>query len=194
MPRGKSIEAEEFRKQLEKELNKAGRSANAKLQRIKGHYKSQQYFAGKELTRRLDAAGFLTEKGLVSYSGKGKTTEELQYILRAVENFNKSKTSTVKGIEDVKAKTKRSLGEIAKNVPDKALTKLADIFGEKMVDEDKLPGSATVSIIDWAIDRRKNRDDFISEMEKQIQFAHDNAIKRDLSKIYTKYVKPFISR
>lgn len=95
----------EKKEDLYKQLQKNVRSANAKLQRLRGHFGTEFGWAGQRLIDKLNipAINGITEKGYIRYN-KNLSTTQMRAIIKATNEFAKSKTSTVKGVRENIAK------------------------------------------------------------------------------------------
>ena len=101
--------------QLLKETEKLAREVNSRLSSLSRHFKTPTY-ATKKLKRRLSTnlyKSWSIKSGRVKVKKNANETQ-LIYINKTLNNFLNSKTSTFKGIQDIKRKTiekfKTSLG------------------------------------------------------------------------------------
>lgn len=81
------------------EFEREVKRANALLQRLQGHFNKKNIFSAKTLLSRLSMKKIdgLTEKGFIKYN-QNLTKFQKEAILKAVRDFNKTETSTVKGV------------------------------------------------------------------------------------------------
>lgn len=118
-----------FDKQIQAQLTKEVKRANALLQRLQGHYGTKETYASKKLYKTLSQKQLIgtviTEKGYIKFN-KNLSESQARYILKAAQKFNTSKTSTVKGIELQKEATKRSI---------KAMLSSDEVFGQDMAED-----------------------------------------------------------
>ena len=93
-------------KALEKELKKLGRKANKKLLILEREFGKENMFASKLLKSRLDTDKLKgwTRAGRVRTSVSDKNITQVKAEIKAIKEFNESKTSTPEGIKEVKAK------------------------------------------------------------------------------------------
>lgn len=163
------------REEIIKKLSTEGRRANAKLQRIEGYYGSKQIYAGKRLYSRLaskNLSNFITPKGLISFSAKGKTDFEIKALLKALENFNASSTSTVSGIEETENKIIKGLERETEITTEKA-QKVKEYFRSK--DDDGK--SKDIKYEEYLIakeiltEKKGSYDDLVLEIKK---YSNDN--------------------
>lgn len=103
---------EQEHEKLYKELSTQVRRTNAKLQRLRGHFGDDPGWAATRLLNKLsiDVLNAVTEKGYVKYN-KNLSNRQMKAILKATDSFLKSKTSTVKGVQENMAKIKSGLKE-----------------------------------------------------------------------------------
>lgn len=118
----------EKKEDLYKQLQKNVRSANAKLQRLRGHFGSEFGWAGQRLIDKLGipAIDAITDKGYIKYN-KNLSVTQMRAIIKATSEFAKSKTSTVKGVRENIAKIQSGIGKEF-NVDSKTAQSILDFF------------------------------------------------------------------
>lgn len=89
------------------EFEKEVKRANALLQRLQGHFETTKLFTAKTLINRLSQKNIngITEKGFIKFN-QNLTKFQKTAILKAVQDFNKSKTATVEGVRETVDKIK----------------------------------------------------------------------------------------
>lgn len=104
------------RKELEKLVTKRVREVNQMLANIKRkHGKKELSWAGRKLRSKLSTKNlkaFNMSKAIISFDTSQATTTQLNAILKAINQFKESKTSTNKGIEKVREQHRDFLKEI----------------------------------------------------------------------------------
>lgn len=83
--------------------------ANALLQKLQGHFNTNNMFSAKTLIQRLSMKKIdgITKKGYIKFN-QNLTKFQKESILKAVRDFTKTQTSTVKGTLDTIEKIKES--------------------------------------------------------------------------------------
>ena len=101
----------ESKEQIYKELVKEAKSANAKLQQLRGNFGEQYGWAGKRLIDKLsiDAVNTVSDKGYIRFN-KNLSTVQMKATLKAIKEFKSSKTSTVKGVKENIENVKSGIG------------------------------------------------------------------------------------
>lgn len=108
-------------KALEKELKKLGRIANKKLLILEREFGKENMFASKLLKSRLDTDKLKgwTRGGRVRTSVSDKNITQVKAEIKAIKEFNESKTSTPEGIKEVKAKIIAGMKKSAQKIQGK---------------------------------------------------------------------------
>ena len=178
---------------LERETRKLVNKANARLDSLRRRYRSGTW-ASKKLANRLTSNKFRmwTKQGKIRL-GKNLTKAQLIGLNKAVSQFLESKTSTKKGIEDVKRKQIESI-RLRRSVEDEEFTEedaedFYDMFGDNdfAYFADKIGASKLQEIIYDAIKANDDEDDFLSRLELYIEL-NDLDIREKAIRLYNKYV------
>lgn len=128
---------------------------------------------------------------------KDMTRTQLIAVQRASSQFLASKTSTKKGVNEVREKTKESLYRTLK-MQDDDLTKadiddfyilLGDADARPFLKTDVMGGSALQIAISDAISYNDTEQQFLERMETFINIA-DSELREKARRLYKKYVKP----
>ena len=128
---------------------------------------------------------------------KDMTRTQLIAVQRASSQFLASKTSTKKGVNEVREETKESLYRTLK-LQDDDLTKadiddfyilLGDADARPFLKTDVMGGSALQIAISDAISYNDTEQQFIERMETFINIA-DSELREKARRLYKKYVKP----
>lgn len=180
---------------LEKETRKLVNKANARLDSLQRRFKSGTW-ASKKLANRLSSnkLNMWTKKGKIK-TGKNLTKTQLIGLNKAINQFLNSRTSTKKGISDVRERTIETLrGTLS--TEDKELTydeaeTYYEMFGDNDFDSlaDKIPSSALQNIIIDAIDEDDTQNEFIRRLEDYSGLSmNDLDIREKAIRLYEKYV------
>lgn len=185
------------RQQLERQTKKAVSEANARLKSLQRHYKKGTW-SSKTFAKRLSSAGL---KAWNMQTGKVKmrknlTATQLVAINKAVNQFLQSKTSTRKGIEDVRRKQiediqKRKKYEEDIDLSDEDAESLYEIFGDEDFNRltDKIPSSALRAAVEDAIQENDREDKFIQRLEWYSSVEmNDLDMRESAIRLYNKYV------
>lgn len=191
----KKLSNKETSRNLEKETRKLVSKANARLDSLQRRFKSGTW-ASKKLANRLSSnkLNMWTKKGKIKI-GKNLTRTQLMGLNKAINQFLNSRTSTKKGISDVRERTIETLrGTLS--TEDKELTydeaeTYYEMFGDNDFDSlaDKIPSSALQNIIIDAIDEDDTQNEFIRRLEDYSGLSmNDLDIREKAIRLYEKYV------
>lgn len=189
----KRLSTQQSTQKLEKETSKLVKKANARLDSLRRRYRSGTW-ASKKLANRLTSSKFRmwTKKGKIRL-GKNLTKSQLIGLHKAISQFLESKTSTKKGIEDVKRKQIESI-RLRRSVEDEDFTEedaedFYDMFGDNdfAYFADKIGASKLQEIIYDSIRANDDEDDFLSRLELYIEL-NDLDIREKAIRLYNKYV------
>lgn len=187
------------KKDLEKDTRKLVREVNARLNTLERRYKSGTW-ASKRLKTRLGTSKLRawTKSGRVRLRTNLSKTQ-LTAINKALTNFLSSKTSTKRGIEDVKRKQIEKIkerlsldDEEAEEVTDEEAEFFYDMFGDNDFDDltEKIGASALQDAIEDAIEANDSEDMFLQRLEwyggVEMQ---DLDLREKAIRVYNKYVK-----
>lgn len=171
---------------------------NQRLKSLERQYaKGKGTWSVKLLRDKMDTNKIGAWKNNRLTISKDMTRTQLIAVQRASSQFLASKTSTKKGVNEVREETKESLYRTLK-LQDDDLTK-ADIddFYILLGDEDARPflktdvmgGSALQIAISDAISYNDTEQQFLERMETFINIA-DSELREKARRLYKKYVKP----
>lgn len=186
------------RERLEKETRKLVNKTNARLSSLQRHSKKGTW-ASKTLANRLSGSlikSWNKSTGKVKFN-KNMTATQLIAINKALNQFLKSKTSTRKGIEEVKRKQIekiKSRKELEEDtlISDEEAESLYNIFGDEDFNRltDKIPSSALQAAVEEAIEENDTEDDFIKRLTWYSSVEmNDLDMRESAIKLYDKYVK-----
>ena len=128
---------------------------------------------------------------------KDMTRTQLLSVQKASSQFLKSKTSTKKGVEEVREETKKSLYKTLKLQNDDLTMADIDDFYILLGDADARPfiktdvmGASALEIaISDAISYNDSEEDFLNRLETFTTIA-DSELREKAKRLYKKYVKP----
>ena len=174
----------ESKEQMYKELVREAKSANAKLQRLRGHYGVQYGWAGKRLIDKLsiDAVNTVSNKGYIRFN-KNLSTVQMKATLKALKEFKSSKTSTVKGVKENIENIKSGIGS-SLDVDNKTAQKIYDFFATdkyKLNDEVKYEALRIALEVDG---KNGNVEDYIDIVKNYIDFGNDEDLREELISVY----------
>lgn len=183
------------KKELLKEVEKEVKEANQRLSSLSRHYKIGTW-ATRKLKNRLDTQ---TINAWNKQTNRIKipsniTITQLKAIQKAIDMFNKSKTSTHKQIKEIKKSTKESLRktlsledrEIDEEDTEILYSMLSDNDFQNLVD--KIPASDIWATIQDAVEHNDSQNNFIKRIENLIDFGNDIDLKNSAIALYDKYV------
>ena len=154
---------------LYKDTLKQVRQSNAKLASLQRRYKSGTW-ASKKLMNRLDTETLKAwQGGKIKIPTKISQTK-LAAINKATRQFLQSKTSTKKGINDVKKETMKSLkatlSSDTKKYTDDEIETMYNMLGDKDFSDltQKIDTSDLWVFIDNAIEKDLNEDEFLNTL------------------------------
>lgn len=168
---------EQEHEKLYKELSTQVRRTNAMLQRLRGHFGDDPGWAATRLLNKLsiDVLNAVTEKGYVKYN-KNLSNRQMKVILKATDSFLKSKTSTVKGVQENMAKIKSGLKE-GFEITSKEAGLLYEFFS---TDDYRLSNEVKYELAKMAVEVHEKGGDFdnyIQLAEDYIEIGNDDDIK-----------------
>lgn len=177
---------------LEKETRKLVNKANARLKSLGRRFKSGTW-ASKKLANRLSQNKVDMWKNGKIKLPKNPTKTQLRAVNKASSQFLASKTSTKKGIQDVRRKQIESI-RLRRSVEDEEFTEedaedFYDMFGDNDFQyfAEKIGSSKLQEIIYDAIRNDDSEDDFLSSLDLYITL-NDLDIREKAIRLYNKYV------
>lgn len=174
----------EKKEDLYKQLQKNVRSANAKLQRLRGHFGSEFGWAGQRLIDKLDipAINAITEKGYIRYN-KNLSTIQMRAIIKATTEFAISKTSTVKGVRENIAKIQNGIGKEF-NVDSKKAQSILDFFTSDEYKNNKEVKYEQLLIATEISQKGGTFEDFVVKVKEYHDYGNDVTMIKELEPIY----------
>lgn len=174
----------ESKEQIYKELVREAKSANAKLQRLRGHYGDQYGWAGKRLIDKLsiDALNTVSDKGYIRFN-KNLSTFQMKLTIKALKEFKSSKTSTVEGVKDNIENIKSSIGS-SFDVENKTAQAIYDFFA---TDKYKLNDEVKYEALKIAVEVCKKNgtvEDYLDLLKDYIDFGNDDDLREELISVY----------
>lgn len=175
----------ESKEQIYKELVRETKSANAKLQRLRGHYGEHYGWAGKRLIDKLsiDAVNTVSDKGYIRFN-KNLSTVQMKATLKALKEFKSSKTSTVKGVAENIEKIKTGLGS-SFDIDSETAQRIFDFFEtDKYNLSDEVKYEIIVTAIEIGIKKRQSADVYLKEIKNYIDYGNDADLKATFKEIF----------
>lgn len=189
--------------QYEKDYKIALKQVQKVNQRIKSlerqYVKGKGTWSVKLLRDKMDTNKIGAWKNNRLTISKDMTRTQLIAVQRASSQFLASKTSTKKGVNEVREETRESLYRTLK-LQDDDLTKadiddfyilLGDADARPFLKTDVMGGSALQIAVSDAISYNDTEEQFIERMETFINIS-DSELREKARRLYKKYVKPKI--
>lgn len=179
---------------LEKQVLKDVAVANARLKSLERKYQSGTW-ASRKLINRLDKSVLNAWQGGRIKIRKDMTNTQLRAVEKAINQFLVSKTSTKKGIGEVKQSTLDSLKitlSKTQEMTDEEVEQAYEMLGDSDFDyfnkSDRIGASALWVLIDDAIESNMNESTFVDILSRYMDFSNDLDAKERASRLYQKYV------
>lgn len=193
MPKKKK-ELTKEQQELYTELKKLAKRANQRLVRLEREFGTNTW-ASKKLQNRLvaDPLQAWTSKNRVRVN-KSMNITQMRATLKAVNQFLNSKTSTKRGIKQIKKTTIKNIA-ISLGTDDEELTNeqaevLYDMLSDDYVTDilRYIPASEFWSLIEEAKEMKDTEQSFINRIKTYIEFGNDVDMVDKLSVIYNNYI------
>lgn len=193
MPKKINLDSEQ--QKLFNELKKLSKRANQRIVRLEREF-GKDTWATKKLRDKLDAEPLQawSKTGRVKVN-KSMTVTQMKATIKATQQFLNSKTSTKRGIKQIKKTTikqlAKSLGTEEEDLTDEEAEALYDMLSDDYVTDilKYIPASDFWALIEDAKEAGDNQDSFISRISDYIEFGNDVDMRNKLVMIYEKYVK-----
>lgn len=190
----KKIELNEEQLALYNELKKLSKRANQRIVRLERTF-GKDTWATKNLRNRLatEPLQAWTKTGRVKVN-KTMTITQMRATIKAVNQFLNSKTSTRRGIKQVRKTTikslAKSLGTEEEDLTNDEAETLFDMLSDDYVTDilQFIPPSDLWGIIEEAKERKDTQEQFINRIKQYIDFGNDLDMKNKLIAIYERYV------
>lgn len=191
----KKIELNSEQQQLFNELKKLSKRANQRIVRLEREF-GKDTWATKKLRDKLatEPLQAWTKTGRVKVN-KSMTTTQMKATIKATQQFLNSKTSTKRGIKQVKKTTikqlAKSLGTDDEDLTNEEAEALYDMLSDDYVTDilKYIPASNFWALIEDAKEAADSQESFISRISDYIEFGNDVDMRNKLIMIYEKYVK-----
>jgi hypothetical protein len=144
-----------------------------------------------------------TKSGYVSLRAlKGKTITQQTAIQKAIDQFIKNKTSSVKGMMSLYEERRTELKKMFDDkdfVDSLSFKDIKDIYSvfksnEYKRSSSKYDSKTFFTLYTQAIDEQFDKNKFIKEMDYYIDSGEDDDLKEDILKIYDKYISKYTNR
>lgn len=182
----------DLRSQVEKDVSKV----NARLKSLSRRYDDGTW-ASKKLMERLDGGKLKSwKKGRVKIPKK-VTNTQLKAIDKALNQFLLSKTSTKKGISDVKTSTLESLKStlsLEHGMSDRDIESAYEMLSDKdaqyFAKTDKLGASTMWSLVEDAIEGDMDEESFVNTLLNHMRsdYTNDLDVIGKAKRLYQNYV------
>lgn len=194
MPKTK-IELNAEQQKLFNELKKLSKRANQRIVRIEREF-GKDTWASKKLRDRLatEPLQAWTKTGRVKVN-KSMTITQMKATIKATQQFLNSKTSTKRGIKQVRKTTiknlAKSLGTEEEDLSNDEAETLYNMLSDDYVSDilKYIPASDFWALIEDAKEQGDTQEDFISRISDYIDFGNDVDMRNKLIMIFEKYVK-----
>lgn len=191
----KKIELNSEQQQLYNELKKLSKRANQRIVRLEKEF-GKDTWATKRLKDKLaiEPLQAWSKTGRIKVN-KSMTITQMKATIKATQQFLNSKTSTKKGIKQIRKTTikqlAKSLGTEEEDLTNEEAETLYNMLSDDyMIDILKyIPASDFWALIEDAKEAGDAEDSFISRISDYINFGNDVNMRRKLLIIYEKYVK-----
>jgi uncharacterized phage infection (PIP) family protein YhgE len=194
MPKTK-IELNAEQQKLFNELKKLSKRANQRIVRLEREF-GKDTWATKKLRDRLatEPLQAWTKTGRVKVN-KSMTITQMKATIKATQQFLNSKTSTKRGIKQVRKTTiknlAKSLGTEEEDLSNDEAETLYNMLSDDYVSDilKYIPASDFWALIEDAKEQGDTQEDFISRISDYIDFGNDVDMRNKLIMIFEKYVK-----
>lgn len=191
----KKIELNSEQQKLFNELKKLSKRANQRIVRLEREF-GKDTWATKKLRDKLATEPLQTwsKTGRVKVN-KSMTITQMKATIKATQQFLNSKTSTKRGIKQVKKTTikqlAKSLGTDDEDLTNEEAEALYDMLSDDYVTDilKYIPASDFWALIEDAKEAGDSQESFISRISDYIEFGNDVDMRNKLIMIYEKYVK-----
>ena len=144
-----------------------------------------------------------TKSGNISLvSLKGKSMTQITGIEKAIDQFIKNKTSSVKGMLKLYDERREELSRMfddesfVKSLSNKDLKTIYSVFQSKEYDREsrRFDSKTFFTLYTQAIDQKKDKEWFMNEMDVYMQTGQDEDLREAVEDIYDKYIKIYANR
>jgi uncharacterized phage infection (PIP) family protein YhgE len=191
----KRIELNSEQQKLFNELKKLSKRANQRIVRLEREF-GKDTWATKKLRDKLatEPLQAWTKTGRVKVNKK-MTITQMKATIKATQQFLNSKTSTKRGIKQIRETTikqlAKSLGTDEEDLTYEEAETLYDMLSDDYVTDllRYIPSSDFWALIEDAKEAGDNQESFVSRISDYIDFGNDVNMRSNLIMIYEKYVK-----
>lgn len=193
MPKKINLDSEQ--QKLFNELKKLSKRANQRIVRLEREF-GKDTWATKKLRDKLatEPLQAWTKTGRVRVNKK-MTITQMKATIKATQQFLNSKTSTKRGIKQVRKTTiknlAKSLGTEEEDLTNDEAETLYNMLSDDYVSDilKYIPASDFWALIEDAKEAGDTQESFISRISNYIEFGNDVNMRNKLIMIYEKYVK-----
>lgn len=144
-----------------------------------------------------------TQAGNISLRGiKGKSMTQVTAIEKAIDQFVKNKTSTVKGMEELFNERRDELArmfddkEFVDQLTNKDIRHIYSVFQSREYDREnkRFDSKSFFTTYIQAIDEKKDKEWFLKEMKTYQDIGQDEDLREAVEKIYDTYISNYVKR
>ena len=144
-----------------------------------------------------------TQAGNISLRGiKGKSMTQITAIDKAIDQFVKNKTSTVKGMEELFNERRDELArmfddkEFVDQLTNKDIRHIYSVFQSREYDREnkRFDSKSFFTTYIQAIDEKKDKEWFLKEMKTYQDIGQDEDLREAVEKIYDTYISNYVKR
>ena len=179
---------------LYRELIRKTGQANKRLRSIRNEFGTLGW-AGNKLKEKteINLLNAWRSKGIKV--NKNMSEQQQRAILKAIDNFLQSKTSTIKGIKSTMKKTQQSIRQELSNedinLSVEESQTLYSFFGDKDFNyiTSYIPASDLFALLEDSKESNDSFNSFVDRIENYIVVGNDDDMIKALESIYNKYVR-----
>lgn len=187
-------ETKKTSEQLYRQLVRKTGQANKRIRAIKIEFGSLGW-AGENLKNKteLNLIKAWTSKGI--RVRKDMTMDQMKAVSKALDNFLKSKTSSVKGIRETMKKQQQGLRQTLQEQDIEITATESQTLYKFFEDKDFnyltrfIPPSDLYALLQDAKENNDTEDQFVKRIEQYIIIGEDEDMRNSLRNIYNKYVR-----
>lgn len=198
MPRKKSIGGRKAKPSLTSQTYLSLEKANRRIKGLQKHGDLGTY-ASKDLMRLVSEnkhVKFNRQKKLTLTKTKSISFAEMRLINKRLKQFNKAKTGTHGGIEEVKKSTREKMKETIsgltdREIPDSDVEFLYTLFNDKSNSNlfDLISPSELIIILNYAKEHGHSEEEFWTAVQRYIGETNQSDLKEQAIAIYRNYMQ-----
>ena len=183
----------EYNKLYKRAVRLVGQT-NKKIAKINNIYGVNSWATKKLKTRLTIPQLDVIRKGKVKISNNLSLTQ-LKGVINAINLFNNSKTSSIKGIKSVIKNQKNNIKDLLSDeevdITNEEANTLYDLFKDNDFNDitKYIPASDVWALLQDAKEKGQSKEQFLATMSDYIDFGSDEDMKKSIKSIHNKYVK-----